>query len=302
MVAGETVADEVAEGAADAKKPSPSVNNAITRRDAKDYRNRPVFVLRLLLHPCYYFAMDEKATISKISDSDSYDQLSRYTELTQLVGGLAHEIKNPLSTINLNLKLLGEDLGRYHDEEHHRLRRRLARVQDEARRVQQILDDFLRYTGKYELNLQRTDLCELIGELQDFFLPQAEAGGVVLRMSHPEGPLCCNLDADLIKQLLLNLMINATQAMEAGGELMVSVSSRDDCAMLEVIDTGPGIDPKVLDSIFQAYWSTKQGGSGLGLATARRIAREHGGTLRVESEPGKGTRFVLKLPLANESN
>ncbi len=243
--------------------------------------------------------MDDKKTKSS---SAGADQLSLYTELTQLVGGLAHEIKNPLSTINLNLKLLGEDLARYHDEEHQRLVRRLGRVQDEAERLRLILDDFLRYAGKYELNLQRVDMCDLICELRDFFLPQAEAGKVVLRMSHPQDPIYCNVDANLIKQALLNLMINATQAMEAGGELMVNVSRHGDCAVLEVIDTGPGIAPDVLDSIFRAYWSTKPGGSGLGLATARRIAREHGGVLRVESELGKGTRFMLKLKLADKSN
>ena len=113
------------------------------------------------------------------SSSGGDDQLSLYTELTQLVGGLAHEIKNPLSTINLNLKLLGEDLGRHHDEEHHRLVRRLDRVQDETERLRLILEDFLRYAGKYELNLRRTDLCELICELRDFFLPQAEAHRLV---------------------------------------------------------------------------------------------------------------------------
>lgn len=236
------------------------------------------------------------------SSSGGDDQLSLYTELTQLVGGLAHEIKNPLSTINLNLKLLGEDLGRYHDEEHQRLVRRLVRVQDETERLRRTLDDFLRYVGKYELNLQRVDLCELICELRDFFLPQAEAGGVVLRMLHPNYPLYCNVDANLIKQALLNLLINATQAMEAGGELMVNLSSHGDCVVLEVTDTGPGIAPEVLDSIFRAYWSTKSGGSGLGLATARRIAQEHGGVLRVESELGKGTRFILKLKLADKSN
>lgn len=221
----------------------------------------------------------------------------KYVELSQIVAGLAHEIKNPLSTINLNLKLLGEDLARYDDGEHKRLARRLQRVQDETHRVRQILDDFLRYAGKYELHKTRTDLKEIVRELHDFFLPQADTCGVILRNSVPSKPVCCCIDVNLIKQALLNLMINASQAMDDGGELLVRVSSDDQQATIEVIDTGQGIEQGKLDTIFQPYWSGKSDGSGLGLPTARRIIREHGGTLKVESEAGKGTRFLLRLPL-----
>lgn len=257
----------------------------------------PYLPIAYSLFAYYSFVMAEN-TATPQARSD--DPLSLYTELTQLIGGLAHEIKNPLSTISLNLKLLGEDLGRYRDDEHRRLLRRLDRVQGEAERLRLILDDFLRYAGKYELHLKRVNLRELLGELRDFFLPQAEACGVVLRVSKPPGPLWSNLDANLIKQAVLNLMINATQAMSAGGELMVNLTSQAGQARLEVIDTGAGIAPEAMDSIFRAYWSSKPDGSGLGLATARRIAREHGGDLTAESEPGKGTRFLLELPLAEE--
>ena len=221
----------------------------------------------------------------------------KYVELSQIVAGLAHEIKNPLSTINLNLKLLGEDLTRYDDEEHKRLSRRLKRVQDETYRVRQILDDFLRYAGKYELHKTRTDLKEIVDNLHDFFLPQAETCGVILRNTIPSEPVYCCVDVNLIKQALLNLMINASQAMPDGGELLIRVSSDDQQAIIEVIDTGPGIEQGKLDVIFQPYWSSKSDGSGLGLPTARRIIREHGGSLQVESEVGKGTRFLLRLPL-----
>jgi signal transduction histidine kinase len=224
-----------------------------------------------------------------------------FDELTQIVGGLAHEMKNPLSTISLNLKLLGEDLGRFHDAEHERLSRRLARVQEEADRVQQILNDFLRYAGKFELAVQPVDLCDVVGQLRDFFAPQADAARVVFRTALPDGPLPCRVDPNLIKQALLNLLINAVQAMAEGGELLLRLIARDDQAVIEVTDTGPGIEPAALENIFRPYWSSKQGGSGLGLPTARRIAREHGGTLTVESEPGKGTRFVLTLPTKPES-
>ena len=221
----------------------------------------------------------------------------KYVELSQIVAGLAHEIKNPLSTINLNLKLLGEDLSRYNDAEHQRLARRLQRVQDETHRVRQTLDDFLRYAGKYELHKTRTDLKEIVRDLHDFFLPQADTCGVILRNTVPSEPVYCCIDVNLIKQALLNLMINASQEMPNGGELLIRLSSEDQQAVIEVIDTGHGIEPGKLDAIFQPYWSSKSDGSGLGLPTARRIIREHGGSLKVESEVGKGTRFLLRLPL-----
>ncbi|MBN1943034.1 MAG: two-component sensor histidine kinase [Phycisphaerae bacterium] len=218
-------------------------------------------------------------------------------ELSQIVGGLAHEIKNPLSTINLNLKLLGEDLARHRDEEHLRLARRLRYVQTEAERLRQILDDFLHYAGRHELTLAGADLRDVVCDLRDFYAPQAASSRVVLRTDVGEKSVFCRVDVNLIKQALLNLMINATQAMADGGELLLRVGVEGDQARIEIIDTGPGVPPEDLQNIFRAYWSTKTGGSGLGLPTARRIVREHGGTMNVDSEPGKGTRFIILLPM-----
>ncbi|MFA6135320.1 MAG: ATP-binding protein [Phycisphaerae bacterium] len=219
-------------------------------------------------------------------------------ELGQLAGGLAHEIKNPLSTINVNLKLLSEDLQRYSDEDHRRWLRRLDSVQGETARLREILDDFLRFAGKYEITLTVVDLRQTLGELADFFGPQAETGHVIMRTSLPETPVRCNIDENLIKQALLNLMLNAVQAMSEGGELLIKLTPSRGRAIIEVIDTGPGIAPDDIPKVFQVYYSTKKRGTGLGLPTTRRIIREHEGTIRVESEVGKGTRFIIALPLA----
>ena len=226
-----------------------------------------------------------------------YEQL---VELGQLAGGLAHEIKNPLSTINLNLKLLAEDLERCPDEEHSRWLRRLRSVQGEADRLKAILDDFLQYAGKYELTPIPSDLRVLVGEMTDFFAPQAAAAHVVVRTTFGDGEVRCNVDVNLIKQAILNLLINAVHAMPDGGELLIKVSAARGDAVIEVIDTGTGIAPENLPKVFQVYYSTKKCGTGLGLPTTRRIVREHGGNIHVESEVGKGTRFVITLPLAKK--
>lgn len=217
-------------------------------------------------------------------------------ELGHLVGGLAHEIKNPLSTINLNLRLLTEDLRDHPDETHQRWLRRLKGVDNEVNRLKGILDDFLRYARRMELQCEPTDLRRLLDELVDFFAPQAESNRVVLRTSLPDEPIHCHVDGNLIKQAVLNLMINAVQAMPEGGELLLRLCRRGKDALIEVIDTGPGMTEQTREKIFELYFSTKPGGSGLGLPMSRRIAREHNGNLTCESEPGKGTRFCITLP------
>jgi len=170
-------------------------------------------------------------------------------------------------------------------------------VQRETSRLKDILDDFLRYAGKLELDRQPTDINQMIEELADFFSPQAQLQRVQLRVRPSGEKLIVSLDARLIKQAVLNLMLNGLQAMGSdGGEMILGTARENGEARIEVIDTGPGIPSEVTERIFQAYYSTKQGGTGLGLAMARRILHEHGGRITVTSEPGKGTAFTLHLP------
>lgn len=222
-------------------------------------------------------------------------QAERLAELGTLTGGLAHEIKNPLSTVQLNLQLLREDLM----PNHARLTTRLETAQRETGRLREILDDFLRYAGKLELEKKPVDLNEMLQEMVDFFAPQALASHVQLRLKPSEGPFVANVDEKLIKQAVLNLMLNGVQAMErnGGGELIVGASRHGNQAIIEVMDTGMGIEPAAAQRIFDAYYSTRKGGTGLGLAMTRRIVHEHGGRVELSSEVGKGSVFRLHLPL-----
>jgi signal transduction histidine kinase len=227
-------------------------------------------------------------------------QAERLAELGTLTGGLAHEIKNPLSTVQLNLQLLQEDLSP-DNPAFGRLVNRLNLVHRETSRLGDILDDFLRYAGKLELDRHPVDLNLLVEELVDFFTPQAQSHRVQARWRPSAQPVMVSADPKLIKQAVLNLMLNAVQAMSAnnggkGGELILSASANDGEAVIDVIDTAGGIPAEALASIFDAYYSTKKGGTGLGLAMARRIAEEHGGKITVSSEVGKGSDFRLHLP------
>jgi signal transduction histidine kinase len=238
----------------------------------------------------------------------------RLAELGAMTGGLAHEIKNPLSTVGLNAQLLGEAIEELPiaGDEKGRLVRRVQSLRREVERLRGILTDFLEFAGELRLDRREADLNVAVGELIDFFAPQAERSGVRLRTDLSAEPLRANVDVSHVKQAVLNLMLNATQAMTTATpesqasaplkELIIrTVAVRDAdqrrVAQIHVIDTGPGIPADVLPRIFTPYFTTKSGGTGLGLPTSRRLIEAHEGRIEVLSEPGRGTDFVMTLPL-----
>ena len=234
----------------------------------------------------------------------------RLAEIGSMTAGLAHEIKNPLSTIGLNAQLLAEGLtdAELPAQERDRLLNRLGALSREAERLRAILTDFLQFAGRVKPDARPRDLVRIVAELRDFFHPQCDQSGVVMRTKLPETPVRVPVDESLFKQALLNLMINATQAMTNGetsgeafqgtrGELILRIDADKDEARIHVIDTGPGIEPDRLEQIFHPYVSHSVGGSGLGLSTARRIIEEHGGRITVHSDVGRGSDFVIHLPM-----
>lgn len=225
-------------------------------------------------------------------------QAERLAELGTLTGGLAHEIKNPLSTVQLNLQLLQEDLVADRSTAP-RVLSRLSTITREASRLRDTLDDFLRYAGRLEIQPQPIDLSEMLGELVDFLSPQAQLSRVQLRQAHPEQKVPASVDHRLIKQASLNLMLNAMQAMPSGGELIVAATVRDQHVELSFTDTGPGISAQDQAKIFEAYFSKRKGGTGLGLAMTKRIAEAHGGRVELKSEVGKGSSFCIILPMTS---
>lgn len=219
----------------------------------------------------------------------------QYFELAELAGSFIHEIKNHLSTLGLNLQLLGED---FQDPQSHRERRaldRVQRLQGECQRLVNLANDFLRFARVKDLDLKATDLASLVEELVDFFRPTARQASIDIKCFFPADLPPVRLDQDLFKQALLNLMLNAEQAMPGGGELTIQAAAQPDAVLLSLIDTGKGMAPEVLAKVFRPFFSTKPGGSGLGLATARRIVEAHAGTIEVQSEVGRGTKFTIAL-------
>jgi len=236
----------------------------------------------------------------KLKSADSMVKVG-VEELGKLTGELAHEIKNPLSTIKINLKLIAEELeGANLDKGSQRFTRalrKIAVIQKETDRLEQILDGFLRYIGRTELQLASVDISSLISDMFDFYSPQAHSHSIIIRQQLYDKPLVCKADEGMLKQAILNLFINAQQAMSDGGELLIRTDRRKKDAVIQISDTGSGIGPDKLPHIFDAYYSSRSQGSGLGLPTAKKIVEAHNGTITVDSEPGKGTSFTIRLPL-----
>jgi signal transduction histidine kinase len=252
----------------------------------------------------WFFLRKKQLEIHRINNK--YNK--QLEESGKLTGQLAHEIKNPLSTIKVNLKLIGEDLEPLKKEEKGEDKnriisgafRKIGVIEKEADRLEEILNGFLRYTAKTELNLSRIDINELMSDMVDFFSPKAQSCSVTIRQGIWKEPLFCKLDIDTFKQVILNLFINSQQAMPDGGELIIRTSRDKNEALVEVSDTGIGIAPNKLAGIFDAYYTSRREGMGLGLVTAKKIIEAHKGLISVESEPGKGTSFTIRLPIDNQ--
>lgn len=223
--------------------------------------------------------------------------MDQYTEIARLAGALAHEIKNPLSTIRLNMELLAEDLDDAQTPAQKRALKRIEVTHRECQRLQQLLDDFLNYAKVRHLDLHPCDLNLEISEALEFCEPEFEAAGVeVIRYLDPELPGVM-LDREAFRGALLNLLINAKQAMPTGGQLIARTSAGGESVSLVLIDTGCGMDENTAAQMFETFFSTKPGGSGLGLPTTAKIIEAHGGRITVQSEVGRGTQFTVTLPV-----
>jgi signal transduction histidine kinase len=223
--------------------------------------------------------------------------VDQYNEIAQLAGGLAHEIKNPLSTIRLNMDLLAEDFRDSDLPRDRRAMRKIELVEHECQRLQELLDNFLSFAKAGRNRWEPTDINELICEILDFFQPSANESHIEIATYLGSDLPPVLLDRESFRGAVLNLVINAQQAMPDGGRLVVRTYCTGPGVALDLIDDGCGMTPETLEHAFEAFYSTKSGGSGLGLPTARKIVEAHGGRMAVQSAVGLGTWFNIHLPV-----
>ncbi len=219
--------------------------------------------------------------------------------LGSLASGLVHELRNPLNAIRANLQLMEEDMEREEEGEGPHTRR-VRRLLGEVGRLDKILSDFLTFVRGADLKFTRVDLASLLQEVVTFITPQADAQGVAV-LPYLQENIMAEVDGEAVRQAIMNLAINGLQAMEGSGTLMLRLSSGEwnggPAAVVDIIDTGKGIPPDRIQRIFEHFYTTREGGTGIGLSVVSRIVTAHDGDIKCESEPGRGTQFRIRLPL-----
>lgn len=244
--------------------------------------------------------------MSSVGSSDSA-QSPAYSDLAQLTGRLIHDIKNHISTLGLNLQLLAEDLNEPETPKERRALQRVKKLQHETQRLTELSADFLRFIQLREAQKTPTRLQTVIDDLIDFYGPSARKAGVEIKTFLPGDLPAVDLDVEPFKQGLLNLMLNAVQAMPQGGTLTIQAEPEQTpngptILKLSLIDTGIGMTPEVQQQIFNPFFSLRPGGTGLGLPTLKKMVETHGGSITVQSEPGKGSKFTITLPVQQEKS
>ena len=231
-----------------------------------------------------------------MSDSALPPSLEQYTELAEMAGGFIHDIKNHIGTLSLNLQLLAEDFENPENQRERRALERITRLSEECSRLAELSNDFLRFARAQALQREPLELSIVVERMIDFLTPTARQRGIQINWyPAPDLPLL-HLDRDLFEQALLNLMLNAEQAMPEGGTITLIGRTDGDAVCLDLIDTGCGMTPDVLGKVFRPFHTTKQTGSGLGLPTARKVVLAHGGTIEMQSEPDRGTKVTIRMP------
>lgn len=220
----------------------------------------------------------------------------QYDELNVLASSLAHEIKNPLSTIRMNMELLAEDLEEIQSPQTRRAAERVETVNRQCRRLETLLNDFLRFTRLNRLELKTGNLNQQVEHVLNFFQPQADQQLIeIIRYFDSDLP-SIKMESQTLQAALMNLVKNSIEAMPNGGQLVVRTRIVRAGVALDLIDNGTGMSSEALMKMFKTFYTTKDGGSGLGLPMAKKIIEAHGARINVQSAQGLGTQFTLEFP------
>lgn len=223
--------------------------------------------------------------------------LSRMESLVRLAGGIAHEIGNPLNAITIHLELLKQRLAGLPVDKRKEIADSLSDIQDETRRLDRIIRNFLKATRKPPLRFRLDDLNEVIADALSFLKPQLDVAKIIVKFSKDKSLPGFLMDRERLYYAFMNLIKNALEAMPQGGTLKITVTHKQHCAVVAIADTGCGIHEKNLARIFDIYYTTKPEGAGLGLMMVYDAVAEHGGKIEVASKLNRGTTFKVLLPV-----
>jgi signal transduction histidine kinase len=218
----------------------------------------------------------------------------RMAAIGRLTSGVGHEVKNPINAIVVHLELLKNKLG----DGNPQAARHLEVIDAEIHRLDRVVQTLVDFSRPVELQLKEQDLRQVIGDVLMLAADELSTRNVTLESSLASNPLVANVDADLLKQAVINVIENGAQAMPDGGRLRVLLAEERKVAVLRIADEGSGIPDEIRDKIFDLYFTTKSEGSGIGLAMTYRILQLHHGSVEVQNNESRGTEFVLRIPLA----
>jgi signal transduction histidine kinase len=216
----------------------------------------------------------------------------RMASIGRLTAGVGHEVKNPINAIVVHLELLRNKIHGGDDALRH-----LDIIQSEIRRLDRVVQTLVDFSRPVELQLQDQDLRSVVSRVLTLASAELQTRGITVESQAPQRPVPVRVDADLLEQAVLNIVLNGAQAMASGGILEVRLTEDGRWASLLIRDHGEGIPDEIRAKIFDLYFTTKKEGSGIGLAMTYRILQMHHGQIDVESKLGSGTTFVLRLPL-----
>jgi signal transduction histidine kinase len=241
--------------------------------------------------------MEEKIQKTTADLSKTEAQLIRSEKLAalgQLAAGIAHEIRNPLTSINILIHSLASNLPSETSQKED-----LKVIEEEIHRINEIVDQFLRFAKPTPPLFQKVEVASIFEETLQLLRPQIEKQRIVVQKEFQTLPPIM-MDREQIKQVILNLLLNAVQAMIKGGHLALKghIPTDERWVKLLIQDSGVGIPPEDMNKLFDPFFSTKEGGIGLGLSIAHRIIDQHQGKIEVESAPGMGTLFTIWLPVS----
>ncbi len=220
----------------------------------------------------------------------------RFTALTQLAAGVAHEIGNPLNSLTIHLQLLTRRAAKLPPKVRGFFEDKLSVAREEVARLDHIISQFLRAIRPQPIDTRPADLNSLVRESLAFFAPELENRHILVEPRFDESLPPIEIDHDQIKQAFYNVIRNSFQAMKTGGVLRVTTTADETHYLVSFADSGGGISTDDMGRIFQPYYTTKENGTGLGLLIVRRIVRAHGGEIAIESTAGTGLNFVIRLP------